>query len=474
MNIVGVQVIGLLGKFNYSLNLQNEINIIHAPNGSGKTKFLMLIESIINDNFSRIIDIEFEKLIFQFENELIWRIERKEIKQKDNDKNTNKKEFLFCYEIGYLLETYVFNEDEYHLEPDVAYFEIKISKEFNGDLATVSTIIPELRRVGTKTWAESETGETLELKEILDNYGNYEDLFETSIDYDDFFMTEFIDLSFYLPTKLIETNRLYKAKNSKGFYSNTLAISNYSNKIKGEISSILQIYAQTSQDLDQTFPLRLMDRMAEMNDYNHTFIDILNELATQDLERSYLAELGLLDTNESLGEKLNIDYIKNKKAYNKYSAAVLKLFLEDSREKLSVFTDMKERVKIFLKFVNKKLIDKAMKLDRHEGFIIYFKDNEKKKLDKVYQLSSGEQHTIVLLFDLLFQSPKNSLVLIDEPELSLHAAWQMDFLQELREISNITGQKYIVATHSPQIVNDSWELLQELNLPDDGWVENEW
>src|SRR5690349_22975449 len=38
----------------------------------------------------------------------------------------------------------------------------------------------------------------------------------------------------------------------------------------------------------------------------------------------------------------------------------------------------------------------------------------------VEALSSGEQHELVLLFDLIFRVEKNTLVLIDEPELSLH------------------------------------------------------
>ena len=73
-------------------------------------------------------------------------------------------------------------------------------------------------------------------------------------------------------------------------------------------------------------------------------------------------------------------------------------------------------------------------------------------------LSSGEQHEIVLLFELLFETKPNSLILIDEPELSLHVAWQREMLKDLQEIADLSDFRAILATHSPQIINDRWDL----------------
>ena len=74
-------------------------------------------------------------------------------------------------------------------------------------------------------------------------------------------------------------------------------------------------------------------------------------------------------------------------------------------------------------------------------------------------LSSGEQHELVLHYDLLFRVRPNILVLIDEPELSLHVAWQKRFLPDLLEIVATARFGVLIATHSPYIVGDYSDLM---------------
>jgi len=74
-------------------------------------------------------------------------------------------------------------------------------------------------------------------------------------------------------------------------------------------------------------------------------------------------------------------------------------------------------------------------------------------------LFSGEQHELVLHYDLLFRVRPNTLVLIDEPELSLHVAWQKRFLPDLLEIVAAAEFDVLVATHSPYIVGDHSDLM---------------
>ncbi len=74
-------------------------------------------------------------------------------------------------------------------------------------------------------------------------------------------------------------------------------------------------------------------------------------------------------------------------------------------------------------------------------------------------LSSGEQHELVLHYDLLFKVKQNTIVLIDEPELSLHVGWQKKFLSDLTAIVELSGIDAVVATHSPFIVGDRNDLM---------------
>ena len=68
----------------------------------------------------------------------------------------------------------------------------------------------------------------------------------------------------------------------------------------------------------------------------------------------------------------------------------------------------------------------------------------------------------MLFYDLIFGSKENLLLLIDEPEISLHIAWQKRFLDDLLQVSRYANIQAIVATHSPQIVSNHWDIQIDL------------
>lgn len=68
--------------------------------------------------------------------------------------------------------------------------------------------------------------------------------------------------------------------------------------------------------------------------------------------------------------------------------------------------------------------------------------------------SSGELSLIFNLLSIAGEIENDSLILIDEPEISLHPEWQSHFLPLLKKMFNdYTGCHFIVATHSPQILS---------------------
>ena len=77
-------------------------------------------------------------------------------------------------------------------------------------------------------------------------------------------------------------------------------------------------------------------------------------------------------------------------------------------------------------------------------------------------LSSGEQHLIVLLGELIFESINISAVLLDEPEISFHPAWQDVFVGILEKIILFNKCMIVMATHSPTLIGDKWESVIEL------------
>jgi len=112
------------------------------------------------------------------------------------------------------------------------------------------------------------------------------------------------------------------------------------------------------------------------------------------------------------------------------------------------------------------------------------KEVEEKVIDAL-SLSSGERH-LLTMFLYLIREIKNdgSLILIDEPEMSLHINWQRRFIDDLLETlvkrySELEGNplwtsphRFLIATHSPSIIANHLEHGIELgigDLPQEEW-----
>ena len=67
-----------------------------------------------------------------------------------------------------------------------------------------------------------------------------------------------------------------------------------------------------------------------------------------------------------------------------------------------------------------------------------------------------------MLYDLIIQAQKSTIILIDEPEISLHIAWQQRFIEIVQKIAKCYGYQVIIATHSPAIIYDRWDLALTL------------
>lgn len=70
------------------------------------------------------------------------------------------------------------------------------------------------------------------------------------------------------------------------------------------------------------------------------------------------------------------------------------------------------------------------------------------------QASSGELSLLFTMSSIAGEIENGSLILIDEPELSLHPEWQLNLLSLLTDIfSNYKSCHFIIATHSPNIIS---------------------
>lgn len=71
------------------------------------------------------------------------------------------------------------------------------------------------------------------------------------------------------------------------------------------------------------------------------------------------------------------------------------------------------------------------------------------------RLSAGEKQMLLLLFTLFLMEDRPNVLLLDEPEISLHIEWQDRLVSLMHELN--PNCQIIMTTHSPNIFADGWE-----------------
>jgi predicted ATP-binding protein involved in virulence len=126
------------------------------------------------------------------------------------------------------------------------------------------------------------------------------------------------------------------------------------------------------------------------------------------------------------------------------------------------------KIVTYLKLVNKFLADsgKQVRFDDH-GYIYFSlgRSDDKYYLDT---LSSGEAQIFVILTHLAFnpQVKNDNVLIIDEPELSLHVQWQELFVDSI--ISANPDVQYIMATHAPSIILERTDKCIDISKSAEG------
>ena len=120
------------------------------------------------------------------------------------------------------------------------------------------------------------------------------------------------------------------------------------------------------------------------------------------------------------------------------------------------YMKLKENEKIILSFFeacNEYMVNKKFVYNEKEyAYDIRVTDGRKQHSIELENLSSGEKQ-VVSIFSYLYLSPmKESIVLIDEPELSLSVRWQKRFLLDISKGSQCAG--IIAVTHSPFVFDN--------------------
>jgi len=452
MQIQRISVNKLFGIFDHVilLNMDKRITIIHGPNGFGKTAMLRMLNGFFNSRYSVFRTIPFSKFQIDFDNGNRVEISKN---SETTEKSKTREHISFdFYELGREKVSFPLRATEN--TPDL---------DFPVDI--IDDMIPELRRVGSKMWRYIPTGEMLSLGDIIDRF---DDLLPSKLKFRE--EPEWLErLKNDIHVRLIESQRLlnFVPSRSSRVYPGTPSmlptVSAYSEEIAQLIQSKLAEYGKTSQSLDRTFPARVVQQQTSLEMTDEQLRHQLNDLEET---RSRLIEVGLLDKEE------NSDFQIQPQVIDKNTKNILSVYVKDVEKKLSVFNKITSKIELLRRIVNNKFSYsyKEMIFNKEKGFIfktLHRPASSNRETLSPTDLSSGEQHELVLLYELLFKVQPNSLVLIDEPELSLHVGWQAQFLEDLQESTKLADLDVLMATHSPDIIQGRWDLTVKLTGPEE-------
>jgi predicted ATP-binding protein involved in virulence len=222
-------------------------------------------------------------------------------------------------------------------------------------------------------------------------------------------------------------------------------IEEYAKELRENIKEILAKSSQITQELDSKFPRLLFDQKngIEEDDFKKRFDKV------KEIQKS-LSEYEIFDINKD----------DSHPTYDKENSKALYVYIDHAEKKLAVFSELLEKLKIFTLILNERRFSfKKIAISKENGFKF---TTDQGNLLQLSELSSGEQQEVVLLYELLFKVKAGTLVLIDEPELSLHVVWQKQFLDDLFKIIDLRKINIVIATHSPQIINGNWNLTIDL------------
>lgn len=114
------------------------------------------------------------------------------------------------------------------------------------------------------------------------------------------------------------------------------------------------------------------------------------------------------------------------------------------------------RVEEFVATCNRYLNDKEFVYNQVTSTLdLFLKRGEGTRKIQVAQLSSGEKQIVSLFSKLYLESDRKSIVIIDEPELSLSLMWQKMLLPDVVRSGNC--DLLVTATHSPFIFDNEFD-----------------
>lgn len=422
-------------EYSYSFDLDpKEPTLLTGVNGTGKSTILRSIDAISTSNWAQLLELPFTSLTLRFDSSREISVKRASSATTISLTGEEPWKLDYSHRIrseaastSRQLELRALRRD---LERELEYIDARI-----GTLADTERDEYDIERLRLRE-------QRILLRERLRTLGSHIGNAPEWTAY----------LSSIFPVLFITDQRLI-VETDRGSGRVSTRADEAARQIAQEISRAKALYANRSQALDRDFPQRVVKAIA--NPPNISDEELRRRLDEITQTRESLESVGLLPV-ESASEFEGMDLAPA------HVRAVINTYVEDTQKKLEALEPLRIKLRLFSDFLSQHYKRKRIKIDPEHGFTISV-TNGKDALAPG-KLSSGEQQIMVLAHQILFRATPGTLVLIDEPELSLHVLWQASFVQDLTEMGKVNNLSYLLATHSPTLIGGREDLKRSLDL----------
>ncbi|MCY8010341.1 AAA family ATPase [Bacillus haynesii] len=440
MNIKRLKILNLYGK-TYDIKFHEKLTILYGLNGSGKTSVLDIIFYILSGNIKRLLKYKFSLLDLEFEhNKKLTRLTI-----EDRGEYIHGKIDDFEFEIFKEQQQQVRFSEEYK-----TYSNKTSINNFKEKIVSLSetVYIPLNRRVRLNVPKHIVPVPISYRKRAINEYKNNDEI-------DSVYYAIPSENQKNIADSIMAANRhfdLHKQRIVRG--ENTIN-TRLRNKMVENFSAPITTDLMNADDYDFS---NLQEKINEIFNGKKKFKTNINELLSQ-----------YNNSRNSYEKKENNIVIKDDKLFIEHISAFVQLSKLNeieviaSRQKNKIDT-LKKNLEHVLYSINYFLKDtyKKIRFNEEENKLVFLNyDNPNEELDLTL-LSSGEKQIVIFfVFSLTSQfRTKDKVLLIDEPELSLHIEWQSKLLDLLMENNN--SSQIIIATHSPDVIGEYNKYCSEV------------
>ena len=176
--------------------------------------------------------------------------------------------------------------------------------------------------------------------------------------------------------------------------------------------------------------------------------NIENKIKKLEVQSSNFSKYGLLarfDGKEFLEVLRKADQTTQNLIFD-----VLAPYLDSMETKHNAMLDIYERIDTFVDVANRFYTNKEVTYDLRKGIQIHAPND---RLLEPHMLSSGERHLLLLLCTSIVAGGAPSILMIDEPEISLNIKWQRMLIDALIKCIGDNDIQFIFSTHSFEILS---------------------